>query len=541
MVDESRKEYDEAAAEASVTLEPQLSVPQPAESVVFYMAQMAELVTPWGLRPKTRDRELRAFIPTEYFLLSALGSVCARNASFNWKLEGRTSPKTVEAMQDLLLNAQFGRGWEDFIVKLSMDLYTQDCGAFIEIIRDGKTEKDPVIGIAVLDAARCWLTGDPEKPVIYQQSSGKWKELNWWQVYNMQEMPSPQVMGARGVHYTIQYCAVSRLLKAAQILKNITTYKEEKTGGRFQKAIHLVTGVNADQLKAALAERMEIADAKGLTRYVQPTIVTAIDPNSPVGHDTIELASLPDGFDEDSSLRNYITILAMAFLVDYQDFAPLPGGNLGTSMQSQVLHMKSRGKGPALFHKLIGHMLNMSILPKTVEFSWDEQDIEYEAQAANVAKTRAEERKLRVDTGEITGEGARQIALDAGDLPQELFDAMGAQDVTPSVVVRDVEKFITAPGEPKVTLEAPSGPPQAQTQVPAAQGKVPPASAPGSPVPAQEVPPEKSTVGGKADEPEEVSPERLALEEEVTGQIEDVFARVRKRVQARMRGEMNDG
>ena len=74
-----------------------------------------------------------------------------------------------------------------------------------------------------------------------------------------------------------------------------------------------------------------------------------------------------------------IAVLALAFLVDYQEFAPLPGGNLGTSAQSQVLHMKSRGKGPGLFMKLFAHFMNFGgVLPRSVTFEWDEQDVCWE-------------------------------------------------------------------------------------------------------------------------------------------------------------------
>ena len=51
-------------------------------------------------------------------------------------------------------------------------------------------------------------------------------------------------------------------------------------------------------------------------------------------------------------------------------------------------------------------------------------------------KLRAESRKLRVETGESDAEGARQLALDVGDLPEELFaDISGRDDLTPDTPV----------------------------------------------------------------------------------------------------------
>lgn len=532
---ESEKSYDKRAAEASVTAE---SIPEgnlPADSYILWVGTIADSFIPWGTRPKLRDGQLRDFASSEYFLLSALGSVCARNAAFSWKVSGDDAPRTANNCQDMLLNAQYGRGWEEFVIKFSMDFYTQDSGAFVEFIRETESEKAPVIGLAALDAARCWLTGNPEQPVLYQNSEGKWKKLYWWQVQNIQEMPSPKILGTKGCHYTIQYCAVTRLLKAAQILRNITTYKEEKTGGRFSRAIHLVSGVNQQQLETSLKSHFEIADAKGLTRYVQPAIVTSVDPNAKISHEVIELASLPDGFNENDAIKNYITILALAFLTDYQDFAPLPGGNLGTSAQSEVLHMKSRGKGPALFQKVLGHLLNTMVLPKNVEFKWDEQDIEAEKAEAEVKKIRAEERAVRVQSTEITAEVARQLAVDSGDLPQEVFDAMGGQDVTQQTVVSDEEK----PQEQK-PVQTILKPEEQAAPVPPKPGQAPPAKGQQSPSA-----PQQQAVGGKgvseegkAPELLEPTPERLALEEEVSGQLGTILEKARRRVAERVQEEI---
>jgi hypothetical protein len=127
-------------------------------------------------------------------------------------------------------------------------------------------------------------------------------------------------------------------------------------------------------------------------------------------------------------------------LTDYQEFAPLPGGNLGTSAQSYILHMKSKGKGPALFQKVMSHFLNFRVLPDNVEFRFDEPDPDAEKEQVEIAKLRAEERAVRIQSQEITPAVARQMAKDSGDLAPEVFDAMGGLDMTPNVTVEDVEK-----------------------------------------------------------------------------------------------------
>jgi hypothetical protein len=401
------------------------------ESSLFWLiGQQADEITPWGRASKIRDRELREFITTEPLFASALGIVCSRNAAFSWKLEG--PDRQVRRYQKVLEEANFGKGWVDLIVKVSVDLYTQDNGAFIEVIRQDDSENSPVLGLNHLDSQRCYHTGDPMQPVIYMDRKGRYHLMKWYQIIPLTEIPA-----AIEGFYGLQYCALTRMLRAAQIIKNISIYDYERTGGRHTRAIHLLKGITAGQVQEAIDEMTLRLNARGQQRYSQPLIVGSIDPKADIGHDTLELASLPDNLTREEAYKWYIGQIAMAFLEDYQTFAPLPGGNLGSSGQSEVLHAKARGKGPALFQKIIGHSFNFQVLPESLEFVWDEMDMAQENQLAQLKKTRAQERLFRIQSMEITPGAARQIALDVGDLSRELFEALGGDDVTADVMAWD--------------------------------------------------------------------------------------------------------
>ncbi|MFW6031150.1 MAG: hypothetical protein ACOC9T_01045, partial [Myxococcota bacterium] len=113
---------------------------------------------------------------------------------------------------------------------------------------------------------------------------------------------------------------------------------------------------------------------------------------------------------------------------DYQELAPLPGGNLGTSSQSEILHAKNRAKSLGLFVEQFEHMMNWAgILPPGIEFRFGREDSAEQEQKAKVSKLRAEARELMRMNGELTAKGARQMALEAGDIPQEVADAMDAE------------------------------------------------------------------------------------------------------------------
>lgn len=400
-------------------------------ALLWFVAQVADEIVQWGTAPKLRDRQLKEFAYSESHFLSALGTVIARNVGFDWTLRG--SPQVVARVQEVLNSANLGKGWDEFIAKVSMDLYIQDAGAFVEIVRATDAPEGVVIGLNHLEASRCWHTGNPEQPVVYQDRENVFHRLPWYNVSTISEIPAT-VERLPG----LQLCALTRMLRAAQIIKNISIYKEEKTGGRFTRALHVVQGITQKQIQDAITKVDLKADAQGLLRYPGNLIMSAQKPDAKVDIKTLELASLPDGFDEEKTFKQYIAIIAMAFLEDYQEFAPLPGGNLGTSQQSEVLHKKARGKGPALFKKHIMRMMNFEVLPRNVLFEYQEQDIAEEGEVAEVSKIRAETRQIQIDSGEIDDQAARQMALDAGDISLAVFKEMGGADVTPDVTAEDV-------------------------------------------------------------------------------------------------------
>lgn len=405
------------------------------DGVVYALANVADGFPMWGQHVTYRDRLLRAFLPQESTVLGAFSTVVARNVGFSWTLDGPES--AVNAAHDLLMTANGGAGWLDFISKFCWDLYAQDKGAFVQWIRTADSPSAPVIGITNLDAGRCWATGLPETPVLYQDLQGRWVPLKWYQVHHATELPAPHE-----TLYGLQYSAISRVLEAAKIFRNISIYLAEKTGGRQKRAIHVVSGVRKTDLETAIKGASAEADSQGLNRYMEPIVLSTLAPDQKPEIATLEFASLPDQFDAEKEFKRFVTILSMGLLSDYQEFSPLPGGGLGSGAQSEVLASKTRGKGPALFQKIVEHMLNFGgALPRQVQFRYDEQDLESERAEAEVSHRRAEARSVRVATGELDKLGAMQLALDAGDLDQETFDRLSAlPDVTGVSPRNDVDR-----------------------------------------------------------------------------------------------------
>jgi hypothetical protein len=267
--------------------------------------------------------------------------------------------------------------------------------------------------------------------------------MPWYSIITLEEFPAPiEDM------LDVQYCAVTRVLRAAQIMRDIAIYRGEKVGGRFTEAVHIVGGISKANIDDVRQRAQERADNAHLSRYLAPVIVESLDPQSTPSVATLDLKALPEGFDLDAELRWYIAFLATGFGRDYQDFAPLPGRGLGTSQQSETLHLKSRGKGPQTWDDVFTTAMNNFVMPRDpgdlddllVTFSYTDQDIQAEQQAADVQKTRAEARQIRIDSGEITPEIARQIAQDEGDLSEELLQAVEAMTPISSLVTEEGER-----------------------------------------------------------------------------------------------------
>ena len=398
----------------------------PGSSFVLGMAETADSFTKWGTNVGRRDRELRDFWPSESTLAGAIGMVCTRNSAFEWTLDG--PPKTVDAVDYLLNNAitSGAPGWMPFVNALSQDLYTTDNGGIIEIIR--KSATDPVLGIAHLDSYNCLRTGNPEYPIIYRDRQGKLHKMPWYNIIALSDMPSP-IEKMNGVGH----CAVTRVLRAAQIMRDIAQYKHEKVSGQFYRAIHFVGGVAKSEIEDVQKRGLEDAQNQGLVRYIMPLIIASLDPEKPVSSETIELASLPDDFNMDEEMKWYINQLALGLGTDYQDLAPLPGGGLGTGAQSEILHKKANQKGSKWFMDTIFTQFKWrGVIPRNVEFQFVAQDLAEEQEDARLRKLRAEERSIRLNSGEIDFKTSRILAKKFGDFPEEI-DINSIEDPEPGM------------------------------------------------------------------------------------------------------------
>lgn len=446
---------------------------------LIQLATLADNFASWpGVQ---RDKELEEFWPSEPFLAGAIFSICARNAAFRWEVTGPRDQ--VKWAQSLLSQADFGKGWQSLIMKISLDILTTGNGAFMEVIRPARARTkagvwydavkalnpetkmhewvpfdrhsgklkhgmtqdvdfdvqdsmlDLPTGLAHLDSSRCQRTGNPALPVIYTDIDGREHTLANHQVACLSEMPSPRLE-----HLGYQRCAVDRVLRAARIIKDTEIYKAEKVSGRFTRAIHL-TNIDAATIQDAVDQAAENNDNSGLMRYSQPVVAATLDPNAKASVETIELATMPDGFSEEESLRWYIAALALGIGVDYGFLAPLPGNKLGTGTQAETASRQAKGKSSQLFVNTIEQVINWhGILPCDTVFEFNMPDPYEESERDRAFGRRARSLSILVKAGIIDAQIAAQIASDDGDLSPQYLAQMGLADLTPIITVSGSDK-----------------------------------------------------------------------------------------------------
>jgi len=408
------------------------------------ITQFADDISPWGIDIRTRDLQLRQFLPTANLILSAFTTVAARNAAFAWTFDG--GDRLVSRAQRLLQESNLGGGWRSLMIRLTIDLLSQDNGAFVEVVKERDSADSRTIGLLNLDAGRCWRTGDPRNPVLYTAQDGTYHLLPWYRVMLFEEMPSA-IERLRG----LQYSALTRILTTAQIYRDMQQYVREKVSGRNPSSLTFVGGVGRKELEDAQARMNATADNEGRYRYGGHVMIPGLSPERSVSVETVDFKSIPDGFDAADEFNRLIDSLAMALLIDRQDLAPLTGGNLGTSTQSEVLSRKTRGKGPALFQKMIEDKFNFfGIFGQGVTFRFEEQDAVQEREEAEARKIRADVYKVYYDMG-MPANTIWQMMADSGDLDEEYLALMGQSDVTDDVTVTDEEP---AENQAEVTAEA---------------------------------------------------------------------------------------
>lgn len=411
------------------TVSKPLSNIQGGSNVLRYLVRAGLWLYPWW--SPSRDIQLRHFWKKSDHIAGAVYTMEAKMSAIPMRIVARDESireyvrEADQATEALIAGAQFGDGWATFYEKWTEDLLTQDNGAFAEIIGAGRPD-GPIVGKPVtvrhLDSAKCQRTGHPVYPVLYTAADGKMYKLHYTRVIHKSQMSSTiEEM------YGVGFCAVSRAVNIAQNLIDILIYKQEKLGSRPNRAIMVTKGGLAPE---NIADAFEIVDSQmdsqNLSRYSAIAVVGEAGlPEA--GLEMVDLAKLPEGFDERTAIELGMASVAVAFGMDVRELFPaLQTG--ATRADALIQHLKQRGKGPGQIIQITETLFNAKYLPPRLQMIFDFQDDEEDRQAAETKEVRARRWGTAIKSTALDNHTARRQMLEVGDLSRSQFERLELEE-----------------------------------------------------------------------------------------------------------------
>lgn len=434
-------------------------------NLIVNTAQVADEIISWSYYPMRRDRQLRAFWKSEGILSGAVYSFAARISALPALIDG--PPRNKVKAQKLL----YGLDTQ----KLVIDLLTMDNGFFIERVGPGRPDKplNPrlIQQLAVIDSQQCWRTFDPDFPVIYiNPYTGQYHKLHYTRVITGSSCPQPDEL-ARG----IGFCAISRVLRYSQIMRDISIYKHEKVGGRFTRAIGTVSGITEEQFKKTMNAAKIQADQMGLTRF--NGIPFLVHPMTQLKVEITDLARLPDGFNAKDDVDMYVNALALAFGTDVREFWPGQGSG-ATKADATVQHEKARGKGIADVISQIERSMNWGVLDAlNCDVHYDYTDDAEQMADAQYAYQVITNVSAMQTAGNITAPQGTAILIEKKIIdPDVIASVADAEQAEPANTDEPFDQDITPVQEPKNTPVQQQGgaPPPKPPAPPGATSPLPP-------------------------------------------------------------------
>ena len=329
----------------------------------------------------TRDEYLDTFWKDEPILAGAVYSMTAKMGSLRWTITGRRN-LSLQAARVLTGAAYMGNyGWGGFISSSAEDFYTLNRGFFWELAKEGDPLYASLVDIGHIDAMCCTLTGNSKIPMIYVSSVvGQQLDFHPGEFIHSASLPSP-----REYDLGAGFCAVDRAHRAAKILVGLHDYDEEKLNNLPPEGVAAVTGLTMDEFNDAISLWMAKREADNSLTFPQVLWLIASQPGNEVKVDFTGFSQVPESFDRKQVIDLYVQTLALDFGVDAREFWAISSGSMGTAAESEIQHMKAKGKGPGEFISTTERDINGE-LQEGVDFGYDTQDIQEDASAAAVAK-----------------------------------------------------------------------------------------------------------------------------------------------------------
>lgn len=420
----------------------------------------AELLPPLpGYWSQQRDRVLSMTVEFEDFWASAVSITVTKAAAMAFDVKGANDLQARKGMELFNDHTNGGAGWAHFVSQNIQDFTCTDKGAFIEIDRqDNNKPGSKVIGLYHLDSHRCYLSGDPDKPVIYMDLHGVPHWLTWWQVFHIADLPNP-----RNNYFKIGRCAAGRAYRTIRRLVAGEVLDYQEMTGAKANTLELLSNLPPQQLEG-------LFETDKTTRLVQQSIVqgnvilgTLTTKDTP-GHITIKIRRKPEGWNQEMELEHGAIKYSDALGIDKADLKPFTGRMAGTATMSVIQHNKQSGKGLIVYQNSFEWFYSNYVLPTLASFHWITEDLGQKKQEADLFKTWMDSMVAGVgkDGTVLDHDHAIQVLVDKDQLPREYLP--NGQDITPGVELENDEKLLYPAGQEALPQATPAPAPAPVTQ-----------------------------------------------------------------------------
>jgi hypothetical protein len=381
---------------------------------------------------RERDRILTATLDLEDMWASAVNKAVTKIAVRGYEVsDNDDSTRRTEAGQALARDFDGPAEYRSGMAKVVQDFLLTDNGWFVEVARASDKPGAKVQALYHLDSFRCYRTGNLDYPVIYQDWDGVFHKLRGDQVIYGSDMPSP-----RSRMYGRGRCAASRAFQTIYTLSGMKVYLREKITGSRALSLNFVTGISKQQLLDAMETSEAEKVRKGHVVY-KGAVMIPIQTDQAISIATLDLASIPDGFDAEQIERSSLRTFALAIGINPDELIDRAAGlNSGQSAQVSENAAEESG-GLPYFTKDFEDKMNYLVMPKPTIFQIKTNDIrDRQLKAAldkTIADTIAVMRGNPGAPGWINDQMALQISVDENILPAEFLP----EDATPGGVLTD--------------------------------------------------------------------------------------------------------
>ncbi len=326
------------------------------------------------------------------------------------------------------MSSTVNKGFKECFKMFALDYLTQDNGAFMLVLGEGSADGPivgPAMGLLHLDSARCTRTKNAEFPVIYDNSDGKRYKIHWTRIIEMSNMPSAD-HDLNGVGM----CAVSCCLEAAQEMFDMYNFSAEKFGSRPPRQIlYAKTGATVRNIEDAIKKWSLKMDNDRRSHFGGTMIAAPRTANQTLELSTIDLSSVPDGFDRKEVTTLDKAEIASAFGLDLRDLAYSFGISGQTRADAQVQDKKGRGKGVGEFLETFAERFNAKVLnADRWKIVFDNLDDDQDEQRAQIRDTRSMARERDLRSGVTDQRVERELMWERGEISQEQFEDLELLD-----------------------------------------------------------------------------------------------------------------